>query len=627
MSDNILYLNSIDLDKNEIKNARLHNFASLPVLTDPSGSDLNYVGLVAYLPSTGVTYVLNNVSGIATWEPLGKGNSSNSGGGIYLMGVSASGSENAYATKSNYDLEDITEVAATTTTILFTVYATAGVANMRPTISYTLGNNTTEYIIPDLHVTKLADRPVYSLTNYSINLGTATYITFKHSDGATKRVDVRVDSKPIISGIQFINVPTTTSPYPGTQIHLATGNRAYATVTAANGDTISKVIISGSNYVNSTYEFSDVSSTRTIDLTCMNTASELTQGYVSIQIEKPGGAKSTVTSSSSFGSVSGVNFLWLSNAVPVFSTEIITFGTVSGNTVTALSRENQASVQQAITLNSSGNLVVSYSSSQLNIPNPDTYQLSKSLTASSAIYNVTTPNYTITATNTYNGRSVTKTILVRLANVYPTPVVTLPAARLISSPTGQSHYIQVMDQGGQQLLSGTLAPAAGGGTWVNSNNNLTLSGTQILYNTLNVTDSMVKGTYSWASLSITNVGGLTTVASTRPSYILGGFTKRTVSIQKGQNISPDINVQATASATNGTLSRCVVTWRGLPMGTQYAIGSPAPTENNANNASKPESDSWAVSAIGTNPFQVRLLNYGTTSTSTQTTELTIEEPA
>ena len=64
------YLVNIDLNNNELQNAVIHNVNVLPTLTS---ADLVDVGKIIYLVPTNTAYILNNIEGVATWEPISKG--------------------------------------------------------------------------------------------------------------------------------------------------------------------------------------------------------------------------------------------------------------------------------------------------------------------------------------------------------------------------------------------------------------------------------------------------------------------------------------------------------------------------------------------------------------------------
>jgi hypothetical protein len=70
-----IYLVDLNLSKNELLNARFQNVSSLPAIVQPVpangqtpaiNNDLDYLGLVVYDETTGITYTLNNVEGVVT---------------------------------------------------------------------------------------------------------------------------------------------------------------------------------------------------------------------------------------------------------------------------------------------------------------------------------------------------------------------------------------------------------------------------------------------------------------------------------------------------------------------------------------------------------------------------------
>lgn len=143
------------------------------------------------------------------------------------MGVSSNVvGENATVTAST-DGEDITQVTATTKNLKFNLLALTGSKNLKPSVTYTLGTGTTEYSITGF--TKQSDRPVYLVNNYVINLGTANYITFKHEDGATKRLDIVTESLPEINSVIFSPI-SGSNYYPTNQTELGEGDPIKLTI-------------------------------------------------------------------------------------------------------------------------------------------------------------------------------------------------------------------------------------------------------------------------------------------------------------------------------------------------------------------------------------------------------------
>lgn len=599
------YLVDIDLNNNELQNAVIHNVNALPTLTSANLVD---VGKIIYLVPTSTAYILNNVEGIATWEPIGKGTASGGGGGVFVMGVSSNVSgQNATIAEANTDGEDITEVTATTKNLKFTLLALTGSKSLKPTITYTLGSDSTVYEIPGSNFVKQVDRPVYIATNYVINLNSANYITFIHEDGATKRVDVVTESLPVIQSVVF------TGGYPVGQTELAENNPIQLTVTSDSP--ITSIIIYDEGACKPiTYNYTDNLFTKTINV---QAAARETGTYGAVvAVKKAGGATSVKYYSNSAGSVNMVNVVNLNNTVPTLSA--FTIGYPSG--FTAIKSDTSATVGCTITNELSlGGYEITYSSpgSQLTIPNPTNYATSKIVTTSWSGYNTSTNNYTILVKKISNGRTASQSATIWIASVAPVINITLPANRLISSPSGQAHTITATSN--QNLKSLTLSPASGGGVWSGSSS-FNVSNPMSATNTLLISDSIVKGNYSFTNLVATNIAGMVTTTTTTGQYVVGGFTLRTLSLGIGAN-TVSVDVATTQVSGDATKSRAIVKWNGVTQTTQFPVGTPAP--NNAE-TSKPGL-TWSASALNTKPFELRLLNYGATSTSTQTTTVTIEE--
>jgi hypothetical protein len=599
------YLVDIDLNNNELQNAVIHNVNVLPTLTSANLVD---VGKIVYLVPTSTAYILNNVEGVATWEPIGKGTASGGGGGVFVMGVSSNVSgQNATATSANSDGEDIIEVTATTKNLRFNLLALTGSKNLKPVITYTLGTSSTVYPIPSNSFIKQTDRPVYLATNYVINLGTANYITFIHEDGATKRVNVVTESLPVVQSVVF------TGGYPVGQTELAENNPIRLTVTSDSP--ITSIIVYDENACKAiTYNYTDNLFTKTINV---QAAARTTGTYGAVvAVTKSGGAVSAKYYSETAGSVDGVNVMKLNNTVPLLSA--FSIGYPSG--FTAIKTDTSATVGCTITnLGTLGDYEITYSSpgSQLTIPNTTTYATSKTVTTAWSGYNVDTSNYTIFVKKTSNGRTASQSATVWIASVAPIINISLPANRLISSPSGQQHIITATSN--QNLKSLTLNPASGGGSWLTSNV-FNVANPVNATNTLVINDTIVKGNYSFTNLAATNIAGMVTTTTTTGQYVVGGFTLRTITLPQGYNYV-SLPVALTTQAGNINLSRAILTWKGVIL-TQDILGTALPTDSNTSKPGK-----WAASAANVNPTQLRLLDYGAFQATTTDTVITIQEPA
>lgn len=604
------FLVDLDLNNNELQNAVIHNVNALPTLTNDNLVD---VGKIIYLVPTSTAYILNKVEGVATWEPIGKGSASGGGGGVFVMGVSANVvGENAAVVDSNGDGEDITKITATTKNLKFNLLALTGSKNLKPTITYTLGNDTTVYSIPLSSFVKQVDRPVYLATNYVINLGTASYITFKHEDGATKKLDVVTESLPVIQSVVF------TGGYPGSQTELAENNPIQLVVTSDSP--ITKITVydeAACKFIE--YPFSDNQLTKTINV---QAAARTTGTYGAVvTVSKPGGATSAKYYSANAGNVDGVNVMNLNNTIPLLSS--FTFTYPSG--FTAIKTDTTVAVGCTITNEGSlGDYNILYSSpiNQLIIPNTTTYQANKTIGTAISVYNIDTANYSISVTKLSNGRKATQSTIVNIASVVPTINITLPAGRLISSAAGYPHTITATAD--QLLKSLNLNPGASGGAWQTSSN-FTINN-NVATNTLLIDDNVVKGTYSFSSLVATNIAGMQTAIITSGSqYVVGGFTERTVTMAGSARTVTVPGIAVTQSGYDS--GKCIITWKGIaissvlqPAGPRFASGTPLSPTQPINNA-------WCIDATSNSSrtTEIRFLNSGE-AVSSETT-VTIKENA
>ena len=612
------YLVDIDLNKNELQNAVIHNVNSLPILT---AANLVDVGQVIYLVPQSRAYILNNVSGIATWEPMGSGSGGAGGGGIFVMGVTANvAGENAAVVDSNGDNEDITKITATTKNLKFNLLALTGSKNLKPTITYTLGNDSTIYTIPTFD--KHPDRPVYLKNDYVINVGNVDYITFIHEDGATKKLTILTDVLPIINNVEFTGgYPTfSINGTPYTQTDLKENDTVQITVEA--NETIKTLTVyneAASKGYSQTYTDNLNLTTRTVSIPI---AARTTGSYgVVVTVTNDRGSTSAKYYSANDGSVNMLNVVNLNNVAPEVPVDF-TIGYQGGYTAISTTSQAQVALNLINKETTLGDFHIQYSSpsGQLTIPTPNDYQSSKVVTTSWVGYNVGSSNYTVSITKLSNGKNTTRNATVWIASAVPTITMVLPATRLISAPAGQLHTITANSN--QLLKSLTLNTAGTNGVW-NVSNNFTVNGNTAT-NVLKVLDSVTKGTYNFGGLQAINIAGVV-ANTTNTQYIIGGFASREVTMAgSARTVSfPNIAVTQVGYDTG----KCIISWRGQvisataePTGPRFAVGTPL-------SQSQPKNNAWCIDATSDTPrtTEVRFLNFSESDSSS--TKVTIQENA
>lgn len=245
------------------------------------------------------------------------------------------------------------------------------------------------------------------------------------------------------------------------------------------------------------------------------------------------------------------NSITLNQTVPTIGS--ITVAYPAGQS--ALKGSEVATVSATVT---NGDVVSYTSSANLSVASPNTYAASKSVSRVSGSYVIGVNNYTITATKSSNGATVTKSAAISIADTAPTAAISITGspARLISSAAGQSYTVTIT---ANQSLYAAPSLSAPSGTWSGS---WTGSGTT-WSRTLVVKDTDAKGSFNFSGLSLPNLAGVIgNTISSGAAYAIGGFTTRTLTFAAfsqlaaiGTNVANISKVTAkyTGNANNLTL--------------------------------------------------------------------------
>ncbi len=226
------------------------------------------------------------------------------------------------------------------------------------------------------------------------------------------------------------------------------------------------------------------------------------------------------------GSADGVDLVKLNNIFPG-----IVFGAINyPASQAALKGGESATVPNALT-NFDTVLYDDPTAAELTIPSPAVSSDPKSVTRLGGAYNVSVPNFRVTATRAANAAVTVDQLVVQIANVAAQLTVTEPAARLRSGGNDgtapQDHTITITSD--QELfVAPTLAPDGGGtrGAFVGA----FVGGPTVWTADLRVDETLPdeKGAFAWGAILGTNLADTDTVAITGDAnYELGGFVLRT----------------------------------------------------------------------------------------------------
>ena len=233
-----------------------------------------------------------------------------------------------------------------------------------------------------------------------------------------------------------------------------------------------------------------------------------------------------------YGSGDGSAHIQLNNDVPVISA--IAQGNISYPVGQAALKDTEiATVNHTVTCPSGSFSIVYSSPGELTPTNPTVYEAAKIVTRNSGTYNISVNNLTITATKITNNKVATRSVVVYIANTLHNTNITLPYARLRSSPAGTDYTVTITCS--QQLSSAPVLASlvSGQGTWQGA----AFAGSGTTWTrTVRIADADSKGTFTFTGLTSTNLAGKVSHAITSgASYILGGFTFRVLTVAAWPN--------------------------------------------------------------------------------------------
>jgi len=540
---------------------------------------------------------VNGTGVLLAGSPIPPTEASGAGGSIFITYVSPSGGignvgDYVYETPGQ-TIGNTALISCSTTTqnVLVDIYALQGRTRFKPKL-YIAGQE-----IPSSLVLRQDDRPVFLVNDFGVNLNNATSLRVDHEDGAFYGISITQDAPPQVTSAYFFGgYPTSPA-----QTELKLNDTFNFTVNSDVAIVAIQIYDFGAAQSN-THNFTAVTS-KNITIAIADRGNTTQNLGVKLRVQKANGSWSSDYLTSDYGSTDGTHTVKLNNTRPSISIGSITYPVGQQ----ALKDSESATVSNTVTSFD----VISYTSpnGDLTITSSSTYQTSKTVTRAAGNYNINNNNFIITATrNANNAVATNSSTVVKIAHTAPTLTVSVPAARLRTGgndgTSAQSYTVTITAT--QQLLSApTLSVPAGGGT-LGSFGGSTTTWTATLSN---INDNLTKGTYTWGAISATNLAGkVVTTITTGPTYVIGGFLSRTVSLAAFAN---EVNINTSVL----DYSKMTLSWVIKSLPNKRAVGTTA----------TPDPDSWSINSLSVNPTIVRILDTAATQSSSQATNVTVEE--
>lgn len=464
-------------------------------------------------------------------------------------------------------------------------YATQSVTDMNVTVTGTP---------PTATFTATVDTTSSSVGNFPIR------ISAKNSFGTqgntiTSTATIPAKQGPDITSITFGN-------YPGSQTELKNNDQISVTIGFDTNNVSLVDFYNSSTYANdgSNYNVNVTNQTATISMRIG--ASNTTVQNLPVRCRARGG-------SSNYGSyITSTSTLAINNAYPQFNSWLVTYPFGQE----ALKGTESAGVTLNVT-NQGQNPVYTYSTpnSQVSVPDPNTYSVSKVVTCTNpGTYNISSNNYRLVVTRTENDATSTYNNNIKIADVAPTLSVSHNAGARMRSGGNDGTSVQTYQvtlNSNQQLQSFTMDTDTNAGTfdgtWTESGNNWRRN--------IKISDDDDKGTFNWQNATAVNLAGISQSSlNSGSTYTLGGFVSRTLYVaSQGWQVSA--NVEAV------TYSKVRVNWDKKSLTNQRPVGD----------TTRPQIAAWSLDRLSPAPITVNILDSGATNASSVQTTLTLEELA
>jgi hypothetical protein len=508
-------------------------------------------------------------------------------GSVFITDMTPQSSGNVGAKVFSSNNVVLDECTTDTQLVVVSVLALPGNTNYNPVVRI----NGVQVIL-----TPQSDAPLFRGT-INIDLLNATGLTVIHEDGAEHSIVIVQDTPPQVLAANF------TGGYPSTQTELKENDTFDFYVESD----VPIINIQLDNFEAYKLMTSGVTSGTAHTITGIianrgNTAQDQ-RGRVRVQ-KSTGGWSDWFTTTIG---VDGTDHVVLNDLHPT-----ITFGTITYPTLqSALKNSETATVNN--TVSDFDTIMYSSPNSELSITDPEDYLLNKIVQRIAGSYNITANNLRIVANRAANNATTTNNTVVWIAHDDQVITVTSPARLRSGGNDGTSgtpaNYTHTITIGSTQRLASLPTLVAPVGNWQNAGFTGNVGFTSFT-RPLQILDSMAKGTYSWGTLSTTNLAGkVVSTITTGTQYELGGFVSRQIPLAAFA-FEAQMNVEAV------TYSKVVLSWDFEPtVVNRQPIGTTKPPD---------VTNGWSLNALNVNPTIIRILD-NKTNASSQASIITIQE--
>jgi len=434
-------------------------------------------------------------------------------GGVFITNIAPTIS-GTVANKSYEDSVVLSACESDTTNVTVSILAMTGSSHLKPVVT-----------VDGFAVINLTLDSDKRWAGSVAITGAGTTITALHEDGGSYRTAMVAAVGPVCTAFAL------SGGYPGTQTELKSGdtfNIVFSADIACAAYEVStfEAAISSTGIISGTGSF-----TKSVTINNLGSGT-FTNQRVKIRLQGTNGIWGAYSLSDVFGSGDGSAYVQLNNDVPVISS--IAQGNIDyPASQSALKDSETATINHTITCPTGSFGVVYSSPGELTPTSATTYEPAKVVTRASGTYNIATTNLTITATKTTNAKVATRNVVVYIAHTAHTIAITQPNTRLRSSAAGADYTITITAS--QRLIEAPSLDAlgAGEGTW----QGVGFAGSNTVWTrTMRVADTDSKGTFNYAGAVSTNLAGkVVNTINSGGSYILGGFTFRTLTVAAWPN--------------------------------------------------------------------------------------------